>query len=50
LLSFNDIEGAASAIAEVDANYERHCGAAREIVEAYFNWRQTIETILSAAV
>jgi glycosyltransferase involved in cell wall biosynthesis len=48
LLSFSDINGAAAAIAEIDANYERHCRAAREIVESYFNWRQTIETILSA--
>ncbi len=48
LLSFNDITGAAAAIAEVDANYERHRRAAREIVEAYFDWRKTVETILSA--
>jgi hypothetical protein len=50
LFSFDDIAGAASAIAEVDANYKRHCVAAREIVETYFNWRQTVETILSASV
>jgi glycosyltransferase involved in cell wall biosynthesis len=48
LLSFNNIDAAAAAIAEIDTNYERHCHAAREIVEAYFNWRKTVETILSA--
>jgi hypothetical protein len=48
LLSFRDIDGAAAAIAEVDKNYEHHRRAAREIVEAYFDWRQTVEAILSA--
>jgi hypothetical protein len=48
LLSFTDINSAAAAIAEVDANYEPHHRAAREIVEAYFDWRKTVETILSA--
>jgi hypothetical protein len=48
LLSFSNIDTAAAAIAEIDASYERHCHAAREIVEAYFNWRKTVETILSA--
>jgi hypothetical protein len=48
LLSFSNLEGAAAAIAEIDANYQRHCQAAREIVETYFNWRQTVETILAA--
>jgi hypothetical protein len=50
LLSFNDIDGAAAAIAEVNANYERHRRAAREVVEAFFDWRKTVETILSACV
>ena len=48
LLSFNDIDSAAVAIAEIDANYERHRRAAREIVEAYFDWRKTVDTILVA--
>lgn len=48
LLSFSDIDSAAAAIAEIDANYERHHHAAREIVETYFNWRKNVETILSA--
>jgi hypothetical protein len=48
LVAFHDIDSAAAAIAQIDRNYERHCRAAREIVETYFNWRQTVETILSA--
>jgi hypothetical protein len=48
LVAFRDIDGAAAAIAEIDGNYERHRHAAREIVEAYFNWHTTVETILSA--
>jgi hypothetical protein len=48
LLAFHDINTAAQAIAEIDANYERHRRAAREIVESYFNWHTTVETILSA--
>jgi glycosyltransferase involved in cell wall biosynthesis len=48
LLAFNDIDSAAAAIAEIDANYEHHRRAAREIVEAYFDWRINVEMILSS--
>jgi hypothetical protein len=48
LIAFRDIDSAAAAIAEIDANYERHRRAAREIVEAHFDWRTTIHRILSA--
>jgi hypothetical protein len=48
LLAFRDLSTAAAAIAEVDANYERHQRAARALVEAYFDWRKTVEIILSA--
>lgn len=48
LLSFSSLDTAAAAISEVDANYPRHCIAAREIAEAYFDWRKTVDTILSA--
>jgi len=49
LLSFNSIEAAAAAINEVDANYQRHCIAAREIAENYFDWHKTVDAILSAS-
>jgi len=48
LIAFHDIETAAAAIVEIDSNYAKHHRAAREIAEACFDWRQTIETILSA--
>jgi hypothetical protein len=48
VLAFHNADTAAAAIAEVDGNYERHHSAAREIVEAYFPWRATVNTILSA--
>jgi hypothetical protein len=48
LLAFHDINTAAAAITEIDTNYERHRRAAREVVEAYFDWHKTVETILSA--
>jgi hypothetical protein len=37
-----------AAIADIDANYERRQRAAREIVEAHFNWRTTVGAILAA--
>jgi len=48
LLAFHDIDTAAAAIADINGNYNRHHRAAREVVEAYFDWRQTVEMILSA--
>jgi Glycosyl transferases group 1 len=48
LFAFRDLNSAAEAIAEVNANYERHRRAARELVEAFFDWRKTVETILAA--
>jgi hypothetical protein len=49
LLPFSDIDGATAAIAEIDTNYERHCRAACDIVEAHFNWRHTVDRIVSAS-
>jgi hypothetical protein len=48
LFAFQDISTAAAAIVEIDTNYGRHQRAARELVEAYFDWRKTVETILAA--
>jgi hypothetical protein len=49
LFAFHDLSSAAAAIVEVDANYKHHQRAAREIVEGCFDWRKTVETILSAS-
>jgi hypothetical protein len=36
--------------AAINANYERHCRAAREIAEAHFDSRRSLETILNVAL
>ncbi|SCL32254.1 hypothetical protein GA0070624_4429 [Micromonospora rhizosphaerae] len=41
---------AAEALATVNADYETHCLAAREIAETYFDARQTAERILNIAL
>ena len=46
---FSTLEEAADALAAVNADYERHCRAAREIVETYFDARQVLERILNLA-
>jgi hypothetical protein len=48
LLSFRDIAEAAAGIAEIDANYQRHSRAAREIAEAFFDTRKCLEALLLA--
>lgn len=40
LVPFTDIEGAAEAIRAVDADYERHSRAARELAETFFSARR----------
>ena len=47
---FSTLEEAADALAAVNADYERHCRAAREIAEAYFDARQVLERILNFAL
>jgi hypothetical protein len=50
MFRFSTIEEAADALAAVNADYERHCRAAREIAETYFDARQVAERILSTAL
>jgi hypothetical protein len=47
---FSTSEEAAEALATVNAEYEKHCRAAREIAESYFDARQIAERILSVAL
>jgi len=49
LFRFSTIAEAAAALAAVNADYERHCRAARSFAEAYFDAGKIIETILDAA-
>lgn len=50
LLRFSTIEEAVAAIADVNANYERHCRAARELVEARFAASDVVAGMLEAAL
>jgi hypothetical protein len=47
LLRFSTLEEAAAALAEVEADYARHCQAARELAEAHFDARRITRFILS---
>jgi hypothetical protein len=37
-------------LAAINADYERHCRAAREIAESHFDSKQNLETILKIAL
>jgi hypothetical protein len=50
LFRFSTLGQAADAFATVNADYRRHCRAAREIAEAYFDAKQTCKRILNAAL
>jgi hypothetical protein len=47
IFRFATLSEAAEALEAVNADYERHCGAAREIAETYFDAKQVIERILN---
>jgi hypothetical protein len=49
LFRFSSIEEAADAFLTINASYQRHCQAAREIAETYFDGRKIVETILNSA-
>jgi hypothetical protein len=49
LFRFSSLEEAAEALAAIDADYERHCRAARAIAEAFFDARAVLEGILNLA-
>jgi hypothetical protein len=50
LFRFATLEEAAAGLAAVDADYQRHRRAAREIAEAYFDAEQVCERILNVAL
>jgi hypothetical protein len=50
MFRFSTLAEAAEAVATVNADYERHCRAAREIAEAHFDSKQIMERILSVAL
>lgn len=50
LLAFNDIDQAVAAVAEVDANYARHCEAARAVIESHFDARLVLSRLIDQAL
>jgi hypothetical protein len=50
MFRFLTLREAVEALASINADYERHCRAAREIAEAYFDARQVVESILNCAL
>ncbi len=47
LLAFTTPEEASAALAEVEADYPRHCRAARELAEEYFDARRVLSQMLA---
>jgi hypothetical protein len=50
MFRFSTLGEAADALATINADYERHCRAARQIAEAYFDARPVVERILNFAL
>jgi hypothetical protein len=50
LFRFSDCDGAAAALDAVNARYEQHCQAARELVEAHFDARLVAAGLLETAL
>jgi len=50
MFRFSTVQEAAAALHAVNADYERHCRAAREIAEAYFDSKRVAGRILSATL
>lgn len=50
MFRFSTLSEAADALATINTNYEKHCRAAREIAETYFEAKQTLNGILNYAL
>jgi hypothetical protein len=50
LFRFTTMDEVADALAKVNADYERHCRAARAIAEAFFDARPILEKVLNRAL
>jgi glycosyltransferase involved in cell wall biosynthesis len=50
LLRFTSLEQAVDAVRRVDADYARHCRAARAIVEAHFDAKTVVANVLDQAL
>ena len=50
MFRFTSLDEAAAALEEINADYERHCRAARTIAETYFDSKRVLEGALDAAL
>jgi len=50
MFRFTSLDEAAQALATINADYARHCRAAREIAEAQFDSKRVLEMVLNAAL
>jgi hypothetical protein len=50
MFRFSTLSEAAAALAMINANYEQHCRAAREIAATYFDAKPILERILNSAL
>jgi hypothetical protein len=50
MFRFSTLEGAAAALDAINADYQRHCRAAREIAAAYFDAKHVLGEMLSEAL
>jgi prefoldin subunit 5 len=50
LLAFSTVEEAVASIKEIEANYERHAKAAREIAEEYFDATTVLTHLVEEAM
>jgi len=50
MFRFTSLDEAAEGLEEVNANYERHCRAARDIAETHFDSTRILESVLNAAL
>jgi hypothetical protein len=50
MFRFRSREDAAAALEEINADYERHCHAARDIAETHFDSKRVLDGVLNAAL
>jgi len=50
MFHFSTLKDAARALEAINGDYERHCRAARQIAERYFDARKVVQEILSKTV
>lgn len=50
LFRFSTLDEAVEALAAINADYEKHCRAARGIAETYFDAEQTLERVLNSSL